>query len=37
MAKKQNVCRFPVKTLRCDQHEARIYGVANKKPFFNCV
>jgi hypothetical protein len=28
---------FPVQTLRCDQHEARIYGVANKKPLFNCV
>jgi hypothetical protein len=35
--KKTNVCRFPVQTLRCDQHEARIHGVANKKPLFNCV
>ncbi len=34
---KANVCRFPVQTLRCDPHEARIYGVSNKKPLFNCV
>jgi hypothetical protein len=35
--KKANVCRFPAQTLRCDPHEARIYGVSNKKPLFNCV
>jgi hypothetical protein len=34
---KANVCRFPCLTLRCDPHEARIYGVSNKKPLFNCV
>ena len=33
----KNVCRFPVQTLRCDQHEARIYGVSNKKNFQLCV
>jgi hypothetical protein len=33
----KNVCRFPCLTLRCDPHEARIYGVSNKKPLFNCV
>ncbi len=37
MKKKQNVCRFPCLPLRCDPHEARIDGVANKKPLFNCV
>ncbi len=34
---KANVCRFPCLALRCDPHEARIYGVSNKKPLFKCV
>ncbi len=33
----KNVCRFQCLPLRCDPHEARIDGVANKKPLFNCV
>ncbi len=33
----KNVCRFQCLPLRCDRHEARINGVANKKPLFNCV
>ena len=33
----KNICRFPCLPLRCDPHEARIYGVWNKKPLFNCV
>ena len=33
----KNVGRFPCLPLRFDPHEARIDGVANKKPLFNCV
>ena len=33
----KNVCRFQCLPLRCDPNEARIDGVANKKPLFNCV
>ncbi len=35
--KKKHMCVDFQSKLRCDPHEARIYGVSNKKPLFNCV